>query len=57
MEQMMEHLLAKLVAMQEVVVSHHEEMMAEIRAWQKEMKADQETPETYQKRWRQIHRK
>jgi hypothetical protein len=21
------------------------------------MKADQETPETYQKRWRQIHRK
>jgi hypothetical protein len=40
MEQMMEHLLAKIGAMQENVVSHHEKIMVEMRAWQKEMKAD-----------------
>jgi hypothetical protein len=32
-EQMMECLLAKTPAMQENVVSHHVEVMAEMRAW------------------------
>jgi hypothetical protein len=36
----MERLLARIVVMQEKVVSHHQEIIAEIRAWQKEMKAD-----------------
>jgi hypothetical protein len=49
MEQMIECLLAKIDAMREKVVSHHE-IMAEMRAWRKEMKA-------YPEKWRQIHRK
>jgi hypothetical protein len=44
-EQMMEHLLAKIAAIQENVVSHHEKMMADVRAWRKEMKTDREEME------------
>jgi hypothetical protein len=38
-EQMMEHLLAKIATIQENV-SRHEMMMADVRAWRKEMKTD-----------------
>jgi 2-iminoacetate synthase ThiH len=36
-EQIMEHLLAKIRALQEKMVSHQKEIMADMRAWQKEM--------------------
>jgi hypothetical protein len=32
-KQMIKHLLARIHAMQEKVVPHHEEMIAEMRAW------------------------
>jgi hypothetical protein len=56
MEQIMGHLLAKIGAMQENVVSQHKKIMIEKRAWQKEMKADLEAVEAYPERCRQIQR-
>jgi hypothetical protein len=44
-EQMMEHLLDKIAAVYGNVASHHEKMMADIRTWRKEMKADGEAME------------
>jgi hypothetical protein len=42
-KQMMKDLLARIHAMQEMALSHNEE----IRAWQKEMKGDWEATEAY----------
>jgi hypothetical protein len=42
MEQMMESLLAKIDVTRKKMVSQHEEIMADMRAWRKEIKADRE---------------
>jgi hypothetical protein len=47
MEQTMEHMLAKIYTIQVKMVSHHEEIMADMRARRKEMKADREAMEPY----------
>jgi hypothetical protein len=47
MEQTMERLLGKIEAMQEKMISHHEEITAKIRVWRKNMKADRESTEAY----------
>jgi hypothetical protein len=43
---MIEHLMARINAMQEMMVSHHKEMMASMRDQQKEMKANREVTDT-----------
>jgi hypothetical protein len=46
-EKIMERLLAKIGAMQEKMVSHHEEIMEEMRVWWKEMKAYRDASEVH----------
>jgi hypothetical protein len=47
MEQMMEHLLAKMDAIQEKTNATIKEIIEDIRAWRKEMKSNQEATEAY----------
>jgi hypothetical protein len=44
------HLLSKIDAMREKMISHHEDMRTDMRTWRKEMKADLEATEAYPER-------